>query len=238
LKHGARVDIRRSDGKTPYLLAVREGHELCISILMAAGADPCATDNNGRSASDLISTTSHLTESRWKLSSAIHGAVALVPNDFPPLGKLRDGSDGCPSPAPSIARPSLPARSSLRRRPNCWSDLQCGSQCDSPIVLLSGQTPPSTTSSSGASDGFSGKLTAPCLSSPCESVSESPMPCEAAHATANVWPVPRRPSDEHGVPSNFSLLPSSRVQSSPITPRRRQSSTLHGAEQAYSRFAT
>jgi ankyrin repeat protein len=77
LKHGASVDIRRSDGKTPYLLAVREGHALCASILLAAGADPCSADYDGHSASDLIAMNTHLTN-RWELFSMIQSHGPLV----------------------------------------------------------------------------------------------------------------------------------------------------------------
>ena len=54
LKHGARADIRRQDGKTPFLLAMSRGHVQCARILLAAGADPSATDYDGRSACNLM----------------------------------------------------------------------------------------------------------------------------------------------------------------------------------------
>jgi hypothetical protein len=146
LKHGARVDIRRSDGKTPYLLAVREGHALCMSILLEAGADTVATDYDGRSASDLISMNSHLTNNRWELSSCIQSHGTLPKLDTSDLSAV-----------PLVALPLHLRRPSLPTLPcGGWTDLPCsfkfprlstGSASSSDEILSGNRTVPSSASS-------------------------------------------------------------------------------------------
>ncbi len=80
LKHGARVDIRCNDGKTPYLIAVQEGHAMCASILLASGADPCATDHDGHSASDLAPVKEHAVDPLPAPPSQAFGVRRCVPD--------------------------------------------------------------------------------------------------------------------------------------------------------------
>lgn len=48
LKHGAKVDIRDSEGNTPLLLAARNGHEKLVEFLVGNGTDPHVRGEKGR----------------------------------------------------------------------------------------------------------------------------------------------------------------------------------------------
>jgi hypothetical protein len=164
-----------------------------MSILLAAGADPGTTDNHGRSASDLIAMNSHLTGSRWKLSTVLHRSGAPVQIPSVPLASL-PGETGCDcSPAPPVALQPLPSRLSLRdrRRPNHWSDLHC----DSPIVIS--YTPPTSGASASSS---SGQYTTMCYSPQIPSVPLASLPDDTGCDRSPAPPIALQP-----LPSRFSL---------------------------------
>ena len=50
LDHGAEVDTRAEDGRTPLMLAANKGDTDLVSLLLQAGADPTLTDKSGATA--------------------------------------------------------------------------------------------------------------------------------------------------------------------------------------------
>jgi ankyrin repeat protein len=79
-----RVDIERGNDdrgvvngeRTPLMVASDRGHTDIVSVLLAAGANVNARDNNGRSATDLARTAGHshivdmLTQAEARLESS------------------------------------------------------------------------------------------------------------------------------------------------------------------------
>ncbi len=53
LDHGAEVDSRAEDGRTPLMLAANKGDNDLVSLLLQAGADPTLTDKSGATAGSL-----------------------------------------------------------------------------------------------------------------------------------------------------------------------------------------
>ena len=53
LDHGAEVDSRADDGRTPLMLAANKGDQEIVSLLLQAGADPTLTDKAGATAGSL-----------------------------------------------------------------------------------------------------------------------------------------------------------------------------------------
>jgi Ankyrin repeats (3 copies) len=53
LGHGAEVDTRAEDGRTPLMLAANKGDNDLVSLLLQAGADPTLTDKSGATAGSL-----------------------------------------------------------------------------------------------------------------------------------------------------------------------------------------
>ena len=53
LDHGAEVDSRAEDGRTPLMLAANKGDQEIVSLLLQAGADPTLTDKAGATAGSL-----------------------------------------------------------------------------------------------------------------------------------------------------------------------------------------
>jgi len=50
IKNGANIKHISTSGQTPLLLAARYGDEVAVRVLVEKGADPCAKDNDGRTA--------------------------------------------------------------------------------------------------------------------------------------------------------------------------------------------
>ena len=53
LDHGAEVDSRSEDGRTPLMLAANKGEKDLVSLLLQAGADPTLVDKSGATAASL-----------------------------------------------------------------------------------------------------------------------------------------------------------------------------------------
>ena len=53
LDHGAEVDSRAEDGRTPLMLAANKGDKDLVSLLLQAGADPTLADKSGATAASL-----------------------------------------------------------------------------------------------------------------------------------------------------------------------------------------
>jgi len=56
LEHGAEVDVRSDDGRTPLMLAASKGNQDLVAILLKAGADASLTDNHGETAGRIASS--------------------------------------------------------------------------------------------------------------------------------------------------------------------------------------
>jgi uncharacterized protein len=57
IEHGADVNIRDANGSTPLMHAAKRGNNLIVQMLLAAGADPSAKNNEGVTALDLATAT-------------------------------------------------------------------------------------------------------------------------------------------------------------------------------------
>ena len=267
LKHGASVDIRRNDGKTPYLMALQEGHDVCVSILLAAGADPCAADHDGPAASDLTLVKQHAIDPsaalrslpiapplhmrrRWEPSATPASGWADLKCVVPTAGdhersKNHSGSGGTALSSVSTALGSVDRGSESTG----WSDLQCGVPTASGPAQqhgsAHGRSAGTASGQSGSHDGFS--------------------PSSAASSTFSDLPARlglgfHRYDENQDLPSLFELparlsgvssapqlspkgtgmspvSPSSPCDSACDSSRRRKSNPLHGAEQAHIRFA-
>jgi hypothetical protein len=56
LDHGAEVDSRAEDGRTPLMLAADKGDNDLVTLLLKAGADPTLTDKSGATAGSLATS--------------------------------------------------------------------------------------------------------------------------------------------------------------------------------------
>ncbi len=59
IEHGADVNVKQRHGWTPLHTASNEGHEKVVDALIAAGADPAATNDDGITAADLAEKRGH-----------------------------------------------------------------------------------------------------------------------------------------------------------------------------------
>ena len=75
LDHGAEVDTRAEDGRTPLMLAANKGDTDLVSLLLQAGADPTLTDKSGATAGSLA-TVKGYKELAGRLQQASPPSVA------------------------------------------------------------------------------------------------------------------------------------------------------------------
>jgi ankyrin repeat protein len=75
LDHGAEVDTRAEDGRTPLMLAANKGDTGLVSLLLKAGADPTLTDKSGATAGSLA-TVKGYNELAKRLQQASPPSVA------------------------------------------------------------------------------------------------------------------------------------------------------------------
>jgi ankyrin repeat protein len=78
LDHGAEVDSRAEDGRTPLMLAANKGDQEIVSLLLQAGADPTLTDKAGATAGSLAIAKGYR-ELATRLQQASPAAVAGSP---------------------------------------------------------------------------------------------------------------------------------------------------------------
>jgi ankyrin repeat protein len=97
LDHGAEVDSRVEDGRTPLMLAANKGDQEIVSLLLQAGADPTLTDKAGATAGSLA-TAKGFKELATRLQQASPASVAGSPaeknlvnrNPGEPTGAISD----------------------------------------------------------------------------------------------------------------------------------------------------
>ena len=97
LDHGAEVDTRAEDGRTPLMLAANKGDNDLVSLLLQAGADPTLTDKSGATAGSLA-TAKGYNELAGRLEHAPPPSVAGGPqqkslpngNSAEPTGAVSD----------------------------------------------------------------------------------------------------------------------------------------------------
>jgi ankyrin repeat protein len=75
LAHGAEVDSRAEDGRTPLMLAANKGDRDLVTLLLQAGADPTLTDKSGATAGSLA-TAKGYRELAGRLQQAPQPSVA------------------------------------------------------------------------------------------------------------------------------------------------------------------
>jgi ankyrin repeat protein len=75
LDHGAEVDSRAEDGRTPLMLAANKGDKEIVSLLLQAGADPTLTDKAGATAGSLAAAKGYK-ELATRLQQASSAPVA------------------------------------------------------------------------------------------------------------------------------------------------------------------
>ena len=92
LDHGAEVDSRAEDGRTPLMLAANKGDQDLVSLLLQAGADPSLTDKSGATAGSLA-TAKGYKELAGRLQEASPASVA----GGPPKKGLPNGISGEPT---------------------------------------------------------------------------------------------------------------------------------------------
>lgn len=97
---GARSDPRDHAGNTPLMIAASRGEVECITLLLAAGADPIATNDEGRSALD--EALSHLESWREIVADGPDPTVAELLRRSHEEVAREFGGDMAP-PAPDIA---------------------------------------------------------------------------------------------------------------------------------------
>ena len=92
LDHGAEVDSRAEDGRTPLMLAANKGDQDLVSLLLQAGADPTLTDKSGATAGSLA-TAQGYKELAGRLQEAPPASVA----GGPPKKSLPNGNSAEPT---------------------------------------------------------------------------------------------------------------------------------------------
>jgi len=89
LDHGAEVDTRAEDGRTPLMLAAGKGDNDLVSVLLKAGADPTLTDKSGATAGSLA-TAKGYKELAGRLQQAPPQKSATKRNSAEPTGAVSD----------------------------------------------------------------------------------------------------------------------------------------------------
>jgi ankyrin repeat protein len=92
LDHGAEVDSRAEDGRTPLMLAANKGDNELVSLLLQAGADSSLTDKSGATAGSLAKANGH-SELAGRFQQTGPGTVA----SGPPQKNLPNGSSAEPA---------------------------------------------------------------------------------------------------------------------------------------------
>lgn len=69
IKDGADIEIRNSDGYTPFILAAYYGNDQALEVLLENGADPCAVDNRGSNAFMGVAFRGHVNTAKWLLAN-------------------------------------------------------------------------------------------------------------------------------------------------------------------------
>jgi ankyrin repeat protein len=104
LDHGAEIDTRAEDRRTPLMLAANKGDNDLVSLLLQAGADPTLTDKSGATAGSLAAVKGYK-ELAERLKQAPPPAVA----GGPPQKSLANANSAEPTGAVSdqdvLARP-------------------------------------------------------------------------------------------------------------------------------------
>jgi ankyrin repeat protein len=96
LEHGAEVDSRADDGRTPLMLAANKGDQDLVSLLLQAGADPTLIDKSGATAGSLAAAKGYK-ELAARLQQTLPPSVA----GGPPQKSLPNGNSAVPSGAMS-----------------------------------------------------------------------------------------------------------------------------------------
>jgi ankyrin repeat protein len=96
LDHGAEVDSRAEDGRTPLMLAANKGDQDLVSLLLQAGADPTLVDKSGATAGSLAAAKGYK-ELAGRLRQAPPPSVA----GGPPQKSLLSGNSAEPTGAMS-----------------------------------------------------------------------------------------------------------------------------------------
>jgi ankyrin repeat protein len=111
LDHGAEVDSRAEDGRTPLMLAANKGDQDLVSLLLQAGADPTLTDKSGATAGSLAAAKGYK-ELAGRLQEAPPPSVA----GGPPRKSLPNGNSAEPTGAMSDEDVLSQSESSQSRR--------------------------------------------------------------------------------------------------------------------------
>jgi ankyrin repeat protein len=96
LDHGAEVDSRAEDGRTPLMLAANKGDQDLVSLLLQAGADPTLVDKSGATAGSLAAAKGYK-ELAGRLQETPPPSVA----GGPPQKSLPNGNSAEPTRAMS-----------------------------------------------------------------------------------------------------------------------------------------
>ena len=96
LDHGAEVDSRAEDGRTPLMLAANKGDQDLVSLLLQAGADPTLTDKSGATAGSLATANGYK-----ELAGRLQKAPPASVTGGPPKKSLPNGNSAEPTGAMS-----------------------------------------------------------------------------------------------------------------------------------------
>ena len=104
LDHGAEVDSRAEDGRTPLMLAANKGENDLVSLLLQAGADPTLADKSGATAASLAMAKG-FKELAGRLQEAHPPPVAAGPPQKGSPNRNSAGANGAVSDRDMLTQP-------------------------------------------------------------------------------------------------------------------------------------